>query len=599
MSSQARTGPYGLPNSLPNGNIAPTLNGGNPADRPSNDSPRQPPNTPNVPFKNWERVNEPTSNGDGGLNGFVNHEEPAVNGNQGSVVNGYSQESTANGAEQEFTISGDDQEQERVVNGNYQTQATINGGYETLRVNGASPDPAINGGHAHPALNGSQGGSIYNNSQQEATISVATTNSPEPVGNSHAHVQVNGGGPEPMMDNNGQRHANNDHDEPMTNGCHQGHAVNGHEDSGDSVSSPEPVINSSEQPHVNGVNGINGNHGDPMDLDTNSPSSSSNRTSQQGQQQLNDHNGDGRAQSPRINGFDGPSSSPPSVDGQNNTHTASRSDPRGARDPPVDPPRHTATTDLRGLFVAEKKKLTEKKDKIKGKNPPGGYDPTPLPDAPQGYTLMFTFHKAYNLPIADLKTYAADPFLHTTLTAAVPKRHKEDPPLTRRTPTIRKSTEPVWEDEWTVANIPSTGFTLKCRLYDEDWPDHDDRLGNVTIKIPQVDENWEGFDGQVFEVRKRSGSKRAYFFRAVSKLFCHTDSMTPRLHISIQVIGKSDPPHAQMYTVGPATWVKHFSPMIGRLAGTKVNKNDDDDAGSVAEGSTDRQANDRQTKKYE
>ncbi len=263
-------------------------------------------------------------------------------------------------------------------------------------------------------------------------------------------------------------------------------------------------------------------------------------------------------------------------------------------------PRATRTSELKDLLEAEKKKFTDRKNKIKTKaNPPGGFDTTPLPDAPQGYTLKFTFQRAFNLPIADIKTNSADPFLHATLTAPVPKRHKEDPALTHRTRTIRRSTEPVWNDEWIVANIPPDGFTLKCRLYDEDWPDHDDRLGNVTIKVPHVYENWEGLgpDGQVFEVKKRSGSKRAYFISGVATtlatLLCKSMTITPRLHISIEVLGKSDPPHAQMYTVGPTTWVKHYSPMIGRLTGTKVNKDEEKDAGSSAG------SDDRRTKKYE
>ena len=260
-------------------------------------------------------------------------------------------------------------------------------------------------------------------------------------------------------------------------------------------------------------------------------------------------------------------------------------------------PRPAGTTDLKEILDIEKKKFTEKKNKLKTKSgPAGGFDSTPLPDAPPGYTLKFTFHKATNLPVADLQTQSADPFIHATLTAAVPKRHKEDPPLTRRTHTIRKSTEPVWEDEWIVANIPAAGFVLKCRLYDEDYANHDDRLGNVTISVPHVDEEWEGFgpNGRIFKVKKRSGSKRAYVIRGIAKTFCRNISMTPELHISVEVLGKSDPPHAQMYTVGPTTWVKHFSPMIGRLTGTKVRKNADEEPNS-----SERNSEDRSTKKYE
>ncbi|CAF3535299.1 hypothetical protein FGSG_09691 [Fusarium graminearum PH-1] len=214
------------------------------------------------------------------------------------------------------------------------------------------------------------------------------------------------------------------------------------------------------------------------------------------------------------------------------------------------------------------------------KGPPGGFDPTPLPDAPQGYTIRFIFHGASNLAPADFVTISSDPFLHATLKGTQPKRHKEDPDLTYRTRTIQKTTEPQWDDEWVVANVPPTGFTLKCRLYDEDFPDHDDRLGNVTIKIPSISQDWQGIPppGRVYEAKKRVMSKRAYLTKAVTSVVNHNMHMTPLLRVSMELLGPSAPPYAQMHTVGPTTWVKHFSPLIGRLAGVKVNANSDDDA---------------------
>lgn len=213
------------------------------------------------------------------------------------------------------------------------------------------------------------------------------------------------------------------------------------------------------------------------------------------------------------------------------------------------------------------------------KGPPGGFDDTPLPDAPQGYTLRFIFQYAVNLPPADFNTASSDPFLTATLKGTNPKRHKEDPDLFLRTRTLRRTTSPEWTEDWVVANVPPTGFTLKCRMYDEDYPDGNDRLGNVTIKVPRVYDGWLGIPppGQEFDAKKRMISKRAFILKGISGVLTHNFHMTPRLCISIEVLGKSDPPYAQMYTVAPTFWFKHFSPMIGRLTGTRVNADADDD----------------------
>ncbi|KAI1329219.1 hypothetical protein F5Y16DRAFT_409347 [Xylariaceae sp. FL0255] len=251
----------------------------------------------------------------------------------------------------------------------------------------------------------------------------------------------------------------------------------------------------------------------------------------------------------------------------------------------------------------QKGKIQDRKEKIKdkAKPPPGGFDSTPVPDAPPGYTVKFIFHRAENLPTADYGTGAADPFVNATLTTSLPKRHREDPDLSFRTRTIRKTLEPKWEEEWIVANVPSSGFRLKCRLYDEDWPDHNDRLGNVSIYVNSLDENWPGFapPGKEFDVKKRVGSKRAYLLKAITSAVDRNASMTPRLYVSAVVLGKSEPPHGHMYTLGPTYFFKHFSPMIGRMAGIKVNKDETTDhhEAPASNGSDDQ--NEKQTQKYD
>lgn len=217
----------------------------------------------------------------------------------------------------------------------------------------------------------------------------------------------------------------------------------------------------------------------------------------------------------------------------------------------------------------------ESEDK-KEKQPEGGYDKTKLPRQPPGYTLKITFHKAVNLPMADLNTLSSDPFILAQLSTSLPVRHKEDPPLMFRTPTVRRQTDPVWNSEWVLANVPASGFRLKCRIYDEDPADHDDRLGNVTFHVDQIDENWQGIKNQEYGIKKRMGSKRAYMLRAMAVCVGKNHHMDGHLYVSVENLGRTtDDDGSRCYTLGPMWWTKHYSPMLGRLTG-RTEDNDGD-----------------------
>lgn len=206
----------------------------------------------------------------------------------------------------------------------------------------------------------------------------------------------------------------------------------------------------------------------------------------------------------------------------------------------------------------------------KKKGPEGGFDDTPIPRAPPGYTVKFTFHRANNLPLADINTLSADPFIMAELSTGLPTRHKEDPPLVMRTPTIRQNTNPVWNSEWIVANVPASGFKLKCRIYDEDPADHDDRLGNVHVIANSINEQWPGIKDETFNIRKRMVSKRAFLLRAIAVCFRKVEHMNGTLNVSVEVLGRTqDENGGRAYTVGPQFWIRHYSPLLGRLLGQK------------------------------
>ncbi|KAJ5124594.1 uncharacterized protein N7515_008419 [Penicillium bovifimosum] len=232
-------------------------------------------------------------------------------------------------------------------------------------------------------------------------------------------------------------------------------------------------------------------------------------------------------------------------------------------------------------FVEKADKLQHQVAKKDESKPAGGFDATPLPHVPPGYTLKITFHRAEDLPIADFGCFSSDPYVAAQMVVDLPKRHKQDPAVRFRTPTVRKDMNPKWECEWVVANVPASGFSLKCYLMDEDPADHDDKLGIAFIDVPALSEDWAGFKEKSFKVKKRFGSKRVYVFTNVSAFATghHKESW---LVVSIECLGKTPGTEGgHMYTAGPNHWFKHFSPMIGRLAGIKDQVQSTDGSGKA------------------
>jgi hypothetical protein len=204
----------------------------------------------------------------------------------------------------------------------------------------------------------------------------------------------------------------------------------------------------------------------------------------------------------------------------------------------------------------------EKKDE----GPAGGFDDTEIPHHPPGYTLQITAHRAENLPIGDINTLSSDPYVEMRITTDLPPRHKEDPPLVMRTFTHRRTTDPVWNADWVVGNIPASGFRLKCRLLDEDPGDHDDKLGDVEVVVHSLNEKWQGFSQQAFKIKKRHGSKRAYAVQAVATAIRKRHRMTGIFVLSIKMLGRTRTAHGgRIFTMGPMWWTRHYSPLLGRI----------------------------------
>lgn len=204
------------------------------------------------------------------------------------------------------------------------------------------------------------------------------------------------------------------------------------------------------------------------------------------------------------------------------------------------------------------------------KGPPGGFDASKVPHAPPGYTVRIAFHRATALPIADLSTLSSDPYIHAELRTALQTRHKEDPPLAFRSHTVWRSTNPEWNEDWILHHVPSSGFRMKIRIYDEDSNDTDDRLGNVHVNITSIGDNFQPINDRPYEIKKRSGSKRAYFVRALAVCFGRAKHMSGNMWLSVEVLGRSPGEDGgRAYTFGRNYWCKHYSPLLGRIAGRK------------------------------
>jgi hypothetical protein len=230
--------------------------------------------------------------------------------------------------------------------------------------------------------------------------------------------------------------------------------------------------------------------------------------------------------------------------------------------------------------------------------PAGGYDSTPIPYRPGGYTVKITIHRATNLPMADINSLSSDPYVIAECKADGPMRHKEDPPLQFRTPTIRRNTDPEWNSDWIVANAPADGFKLKLRVYDEDPANKDDRLGNVHIHVPGL-VGWGGLQQQKYHVEKKSGSKRAYVIRAVATCFRLAKHMHGDLFVSMEVLEKTpeDGQNGRMYTLGPQWWTRHYSPLLGRIANTHDPSEEAGTVGAEAANGSDQPGQDNQKDK--
>ncbi|OCB89891.1 hypothetical protein A7U60_g2920 [Sanghuangporus baumii] len=184
------------------------------------------------------------------------------------------------------------------------------------------------------------------------------------------------------------------------------------------------------------------------------------------------------------------------------------------------------------------------------------------------YNVLITIHRAANIPAADIHNLSADPYILATLNAPSRPQPPEEPRLRWRTPTVRATRDPVFNNRWLIGGAPQDGFILKLSVVDEDTKDRDDRLGGAVMAFTR-DMMREGFEikERELKVQKRQGSIVPYILTYMEGILPgHKVRKHNRIVISAKVIGRTnDQDDFRVHTIGPNTYSLHFSPMIGSV----------------------------------
>jgi hypothetical protein len=123
---------------------------------------------------------------------------------------------------------------------------------------------------------------------------------------------------------------------------------------------------------------------------------------------------------------------------------------------------------------------------------------------------------------------------------------------------------------------------MKVVVMDEDFTSHDDRLGHLKVEIRDLGgPEWKDIKRRRFELKKRWAGRRVNLARAASNILnplklCRDKTyrhQRDEIEISVEVIGSLQPGEewnvGRAFTLGPGRWWQHYSPLLGRIAGTK------------------------------
>ena len=185
------------------------------------------------------------------------------------------------------------------------------------------------------------------------------------------------------------------------------------------------------------------------------------------------------------------------------------------------------------------------------------------------YTCEIVFHRATNVPVADLNDLSSDPYIHATLTPLHNVTGSSGPPgvqpLSFRSQTVRKTLNPTFTNaRWLVSGIPASGFLLTLWLMDEDPGNYDDKLGRAVIPFPgnEGPALKEGFDTgeREYKIHKRHGGLRTRVSTYTAKMITRGRVRHQvRVYVSVRVLGPAPRLEGddadRIYTLGPRAYI--------------------------------------------
>lgn len=187
------------------------------------------------------------------------------------------------------------------------------------------------------------------------------------------------------------------------------------------------------------------------------------------------------------------------------------------------------------------------------------------------YEVQIQFVKASHVPVGDFFNGSSDPYIQAYI------NHKTDKEISFRTSTCRSTRDPSWQEEdvWHLGGIEE-GTLVKLRMLDEDPRKlNNDRLGVSELKLDGLDAlcDQEGGKELALKVQKRKASIKVYVLTYTYSWFAAQDLRSQSSNITVKLTVKRDQKnHERPCLIGPIRYDIHFSPMLGRLAGTRDDK---------------------------